>query len=282
MFLPNFLIIGTAKSGTTSVAKILPTHPDIGFSKITEPDFFSLDSRYAKGMEYYAKYFDGCEGKKAIGEKSWSYSVSGTYPNALPRIVKHLPDVKIIYMVRHPIVRLESLWMECRSAGVMRHKVPNSLSRAVRTVSMLIDSSRYWSQINAYREFYADEKIKVLFYEDMKSDPDSFYCSLFDFLNVELIDNFSSHTIRENISSQKRFDTNAASLLRSMPYFSKIRDLAPNPCRKIGSRIFKQAYKGRPVWEPDTRQWVVDQLKDEVLKLMEYTNRPSDFWGLSY
>ena len=107
---PTFLIIGAAKCGTTSLFQLLRTHPEIGMSAVKEPNFFSRDPEFQRGWEWYESLFAGHEAKVAVGEASHTYTKIGIYPHAVTRIVERLPEAKLLYIVRHPLVRMESGW----------------------------------------------------------------------------------------------------------------------------------------------------------------------------
>lgn len=161
---PNFLIIGAAKCATTSLASLLELHPEAGVSRPKESHFFSMDAQYQFGWEAYLKLFAHCEGKKAIGDASTSYSRIRYHRQVIPRIQRHLSAPKIIYMVRHPLERMESAFAEHR-------KTPNGsglmdLNDAIQRQPMIVDSSRYWEVFDAYRQAFGEAAIKVLWFED--------------------------------------------------------------------------------------------------------------------
>ncbi|RLF35719.1 MAG: sulfotransferase, partial [Thermoplasmata archaeon] len=99
--LPNFVIAGPPKSGTTSLLFYLERHPDVFV--INEPHFFSRN--YEKGIEWYESLFEKHKKEKAVGEKSPSYFFD---PKVPLRIKKHIPDVKLIFIFRDPIKRAYS------------------------------------------------------------------------------------------------------------------------------------------------------------------------------
>jgi hypothetical protein len=104
-----FLIIGAAKAATTTLSSMLTAHPQGIISSIKEPHFFAVDQVYANGWQWYQSLFNHASSAKAIGDASTSYSRLPHHPKTLSRIVEHLGrDVKIIFIVSHPIKRIES------------------------------------------------------------------------------------------------------------------------------------------------------------------------------
>lgn len=180
---PNFLIIGAAKCATTSLASLLEQHPEAGISRPKESHFFSMDAQYQAGWEAYLKFFAHCEGRKAIGDASTSYSRIRYHRQVIPRIKHHLPAPKIIYMVRHPLERMESAFAEHRKtprgAGLM------DLNDAIRRQPMIVDSSRYWEVFDAYRQAFGEEAIKVIWFEDYVARTKEVFQNTCRFLGID-------------------------------------------------------------------------------------------------
>ena len=106
--LPNFIIIGAAKSATTTLTTILPKHPDIFISKTKEPKFFGR--YYNKGWDWYASRFSEGQGSALRGEGSTMYtSQMKAFKNTPELMHQYLPKLKLIYIVRHPLDRIISL-----------------------------------------------------------------------------------------------------------------------------------------------------------------------------
>lgn len=76
----------------------------------SEPHFFSLQEAYDRGWAWYTSRFANASQETAIGEGSTSFTMHIHRPDAPRRIAAHLPDVRLIYIVRHPLMRIESAW----------------------------------------------------------------------------------------------------------------------------------------------------------------------------
>jgi hypothetical protein len=140
MSLPNFLILGTAKSGTSTLARYLCDHPQVCFSRAHEPNFFAFDRQWARGLEYYRSLFAHYDGEPRIGEKSWRDACTGHYPHAFDRVRRTLPELKLIYVVRDPIARGLSMWRELRDAG--QDRVARDVATALTSDPLTLDSLR--------------------------------------------------------------------------------------------------------------------------------------------
>lgn len=272
MTLPNFLVIGTAKSGTSTLLHLLRQHPDVGLASAWEPDFFAHDRSFAQGLGFYRRYFAACHGKTAIGEKSWRYSVQDCYPRARERIARHLPQARLIYIAREPLARVTSLWMERRSSGV-----PTSpdFNRSIREDPVYVESSLYWKQIDAYRQHFADERILVLFFEDLVADQAATLRAVQGFLGLK--ERPPNEAVLANPSKGKKHDTTIARALRGVPILDRLRDRAPRAVRAWGRRLLKQDIEP-PGWEAATREWFLREIEQDNRMFLARYGKPPGFW----
>lgn len=202
MTLPNFVIAGTARSGTTSLYYYLKQHPDIGFPKQKEPKYFSsigltfphagpgdrnVDKLMVRDFDSYQKLFDGLEGKVRIGEASSDYLYHHAHSAAELRRV--LGDVQIILCLRNPVDRAYSAYQNLLRD--QRETLPFAEALAAEDQRMAAN----WDWMWAYRQggLYADQvetfmrtfsKVKVVLFEDLEKDPQAIVRELFEFLCV--------------------------------------------------------------------------------------------------
>lgn len=275
---PNFLVIGAPKSATTSLCYQLGRHPEVFFSRPKETFFFCYDEVYEKrGWKWFESLFDGAEGYKAIGEGSTINANLGTYPNALPRIVEHLPDAKIIYIVREPVRRIESYWVELHSQGI----ITTPFNQAVREDPQLLDTSLYWKQLSAYRKHFADEKILLLFFEDFKKDADAVLKRCFSFLGVDPSVSLEGADKPHHVTQDRNRDLWLTNVLRRrLPGFFTIRNSVPKPIREGAKRLLKRPIDTNLEWDPNVLAWVVDQLRDDSAAFLAHAGKPPTFWDL--
>lgn len=164
--LPDFLIIGLGKCGTTTLAELLNAHPEAGLSAVKEPHFFSYDDIYKRGIPWYATLFNHCREARIIGEASTSYSRIHQHPDVLDRIHQYLPDARIIMMVRQPMDRIISAYIEWL-ATPNHDQTYSSINDALIGMSTFIEASRYWKIYNAYRTRFGEEKMHVVWFDDL-------------------------------------------------------------------------------------------------------------------
>lgn len=273
---PNFFIIGAMKCGTTSLYELFRQHPQIGMSREKEPAFFAADEVFAQGWNWYESLFAHAADKPARGEASTSYSKRFSYPRAVGRIARSLPDAKLIYVVRDPLERIESQWMH----GVHQGWHPPRFERALEQPG-LIDPSRYWAQISAYRDYFADERILVLFFDEFKSDPRRFLQRCWRFLEVDA--SFVPSGLREphNRTALQESDSAALKKLRRLPAFSRAVRILPEHWRAaLKRRWFTRRTYGRPPWPPELRRKVQWELGDDIRTFLYFYGKPLDYWDL--
>ncbi len=262
MTLPNFLIIGAAKCGTSSLYMYLKQHPDIFMSPIKEPHFFSFTSETKKtqgpgdtvteaitDLEEYVHLFDGVKNEKAIGEASPTYIYQ---PNAAKRIHNLIPNAKLIAILRNPADRAFSAFMHVVRD---RREPENDFSTALMHEQQRIEDGwgpiwhyknggYYFEQLSRYYDLFPPEQIKVLLYDDLISNPAEFLKKIFHFLEVN--ENFLPDTsLNFNVSGKQK-----SKLIHtlSLALFNK-----PNPIRWLSRKIIPERYR----WK--TTNWVREQ-----------------------
>lgn len=272
--IPNFLIIGAMKSGTTSLRYTLSCHPEVFMVYPEEPRFFYHDENYRKGLAWYGSFFEKAKGKKAIGEGSGFYAWKARNPETIKRIANTIPDVKIIYMVRHPIERIASHWAWEIASG----KPLGSIKNAVQEHRYFIEMSMYWEQISAYRQYFPDHQIKVLFLEDLKSTPYQFYQTCFEFLGVDADFDVSPYLNPQNQTEGQLSDRDLLIKLRRIVKLQKIKQIVPqNVINWLRLRL-KTQEKAKPTWSNTVKRELENIIYDDSMQFLKYCNKPQHFW----
>lgn len=178
MPLPNFIIIGAMKSGTSTLHSNLQLHPKIGMSRLKEPNYFSKN--HSKGIDWYKSQFNS--GKIFNGEATPAYTWNHLYPDVPSRIHEILPNAKLIYVVRDPIDRIIShlhhdLYRD-------RFKL-SEIDEVVFNDSQYIMTSKYYSQLEKYLEFFSIDNIMVVNTYDLKNNLNNSLNQICEFLGLE-------------------------------------------------------------------------------------------------
>lgn len=194
--LPNFFIVGAAKSGTTSLYNYLNQHPDVYMSPLKEPHWFSrVSPQPSMGMysvtseKDYLKLFKGWQGEHAVGEASPSYLWDSQAPI---RIKRSVPDAKIIILLREPISRAFSHYLMDVRDG--RQELPfyealredyASPEKGWWISHLYVELGLYCEQVARYMDCFGQENVLVLLFEEFVSDVGSTLTQVARFLNID-------------------------------------------------------------------------------------------------
>lgn len=200
--LPNFIIGGTEKAGTTSVFDYLCTHPQVCGSSKKETDFFSVEytGEPLRDAERYAGYFSRCNVEvPVLMEASPGYL--GEASKVAPRMQAMIPQVKLLFILRNPVDRFYSSYhfhrgklnlptdmtfedyVDCCIEYDSGRKSPADLKIDDWYLKVL-RFGRYAEFLSIYRHALSPERIKVMFFEALVEDPRSFMVELSDFLGI--------------------------------------------------------------------------------------------------
>jgi hypothetical protein len=188
MPLPNFLIVGAAKSGTTSLYRYLQDHPQVFMPAIKEPNFFATERhRTIRGLDEYSALFTEAT-EPAIGEASVRYLSDR---GAAARIRETLgPDTRILVLLRNPVDQAHSQWgHEVRSGGETRPFAAAVLGEtagasAQETAIDYVSRARYAAQVRRYLDAFGRTNLHVDIFEEFFADPGPAYSRVCEFLGV--------------------------------------------------------------------------------------------------
>ena len=185
--LPNFVIIGAMKSGTTTLGAYLNAHPDAFCAQ--EPHFF--DRNFERGIEWYREQFRNAGKVAVVAEKSPSYMY---HPDAIPRLVEVLPDARLIAILRHPVHRAYSHYWHQRRLKLEKLSFSEALdaeqSRLRETSPGLcpfayVDRGLYVDQLERVVGVTPRKQLLVLFFEDLLRSPAETYEELGRFMGID-------------------------------------------------------------------------------------------------
>ena len=198
MKLPNFFIVGAAKSGTTTLYNYLLKHPEVFMPSdelYKEPCFFS---QYGKlTLDKYAKIYENADARKYVGDASATYLADEKSANY---IYNFKPNAKIIIILRNPVKRAVSLynWMVQEGYEYARNfkialKLEKNRKQKKRKLGMMenkqnymyYSSGLYYEQVKRYYDLFGKNNVLVLLFSELKSTPQKSYDKICDFLNVK-------------------------------------------------------------------------------------------------
>ena len=159
--LPNFVIIGAMKSATSTLQDQLIQQPGIFMCDPKEPNFFSDNDQYLKGLDWYSSLFESFPTNALLGEASTHYTKLPTYPKTVDRLKQHLSDTRYIYIMRHPIDRLISHYIHEWSMGNFKCDINDAISQYPE----LISYSCYSMQLAPYLNEFDKENVMPIFFD---------------------------------------------------------------------------------------------------------------------
>ncbi len=263
------------KCGSTSLVEGLNTHPEVFVSKKSPPRFFHVEKYRKKKFNWYCKFYDGRK-EKVLGDDRGMYSWDSFCSETAKRIKRHLPGVKILYIIRHPVRRIESHW----GWAVANGQPWGTINEAVQSVDRLIEMSLYWRQISRYRTHFDDDQIKVLFLEDLKNAPHSLFRDCGRFLGVDPgVFDFEEAATPKNQTADRRTDTRLVQRLRQWSGFWTLKEMMPDSIVQFGEKVLRRDGKIEPNWDPEVRRKVEKHFIPDSKKILDYCGRPEDFWS---
>jgi hypothetical protein len=172
------IIIGAMKSGTTSLFSLLSQHPEVCACRIKEPEFFIKKIDLENDLEHYYSLWDfKPERHKIAVEASTSYTKLQTHGNASEQIARSDLNVRFIYIMRHPIKRIES---QIRMSLALGYKLYNERNQFIP-----LFNSQYYTQIVEYYKRFPRENILLLNFEIFVDDPLKSLKQVCTFLDIE-------------------------------------------------------------------------------------------------
>ena len=178
--LPNFLYIGGARSGSTWLYQVLREHPDIFVPLAKNVLFYDLN--YEKGLDWYASYFKDWSQETAAGELSHNYFLS---EEIAQRIHDTLPKIKLICCLREPLDKTMSDYLY--NENVTMEVDPNSYKDFTEFIRLpeVAWTVNYTELLKPFFKLFGAERILVLFYDELKSNPEDYVRRVYTFLGVD-------------------------------------------------------------------------------------------------
>ena len=295
MSLPNFLIVGAAKAGTTSLYSYLGQHPEIYMSPKKEPRYFAPEyyttfyrnalgnQHRPKGMllKEYESLFDGVTNEVAIGEASTEYLL---FEKSAARIKAMIPDAKIIIVLRNPIDRAFSAYCyhlrDGRETLSFKESLEHEPIRAKKKWQVgwfYKQGGLYYEQVKRYYEQFDPGQIKLILWKDLNKNTPEVCADIFDFLQVDC--NFVPDLSRANRSLAPRSKFLNRYLFKNPTLKRWIRSPLPKPLYNSMTRPLKKLfYTEKEAIKPEVRKQLEGVYRDDINKLEDLTSIDLSHW----
>lgn len=179
--LPTFIVIGAQKSGTSSLFAYMRTHPEVQVASEKEPKYFVKERAWSRGRTWYESLFDSAVPRQARGEFTPEYTTFPIYAGVPGRMAALVPEVRLIYLMRHPIRRMVSSYRHGLWAGVEVRPLRQALLEDAR----YIYPSMYALQVEQYLEHFPRSQILLVTAEDLRVRRVESLRRIFSFLDVD-------------------------------------------------------------------------------------------------
>ncbi len=298
MNMPNFLIIGAAKAGTTSLHSFLGQHPQIYLSPVKEPNFFALEGEKLNfpvgtispgylaecktDLTAYQEQFQDVTSQKAVGEASPLYLYHSHAPQ---RIKNHLPDVKLIAILRNPVERAYSNFLHHVREGFETY---TDFAEALKAEEQrkqehwwwgfyYLQGGFYYQQLQRYFQLFEPQQIKVYLYEDLKSQSVKLLQDIFQFLGVNA--DFTPNTAAQyNVGGVPKNQTWYRFLTTKNPLKEPLKLLLPEEVRKSLVLKLKNKALAKPQLSPEIHAQLTAKYREDILKLQDLIGRDLSSW----
>lgn len=196
---PDFLIIGAMKCGTSTLQAQLAAQPGIFMTTPKEPNFFSDDPIYAKGLDWYGTLYDAAAPGDLRGEASTHYTKRPTWPDTVARLQAAVPDPRLIYMIRNPVDRCVSHYIHDWSEGRIAH----DLDTAIAKLPEITAYSQYAMQITPFLDAFGPERILLTSLEAFKRDGAAELARIGAFVGMAQPAKWQDTIEAQNVSAQR-------------------------------------------------------------------------------
>ena len=286
--MPNFLIIGAMKSGTTTLYNSLNQHPQVYMSRLKEPSFFAYDGTEnfpITNLEDYQALFEGVTDQKAIGEASTAYLFS---PTATANIKNCLPQVKLITILRDPSQRAYSLYLMRYRANQLassthENNLVDSFAKFVKQGQGGVLNQRYYGSIKRYLKYFQREQIKICLYQDLKEKPNLLLENICQFLDLDtkLLDNqtvqkYNLGGIPKNQLIYKSVESLHTTFNQTLLPFMPEKLL--NPLKSIYTDMKTRNLAQAPPLPQEIRQQLINIYREDILHLQDFLQRDLSPW----
>ncbi|MEO0410258.1 MAG: sulfotransferase [Pseudomonadota bacterium] len=279
-FPPRLIIIGAQKAGTTTLAHLLATHPDIAMGAVKEVDFYTRF--WTKGWDWYRAQYEGVCAKWLI-DASPAYAggyddpATGQLFDVPGRINEHAAGAHVFYILRCPVRRAYSSYWH----GVRYNGETQPLRQAISPISHYARQSLYADQLKFFEDTLGAGQVQLLLFDDLKSDPQKLVEGVFSQIGA------AAHSLPAQEEDSKKnagfqYSGPAKALMKLFPSEAAFRDtldgirrLAPDSAISLAKRALT---KNIPPLSDEDAQWLAAMFEASTAKIEQRLGRPLNSW----
>ncbi len=305
MTLPNFMIIGSAKCGTTSLYSYLSQHPQVFMTTPKEPTFFGNEgpevlyngpydehrayhSKTVTDLKTYTGLYDNVKDEKAIGEASIFYLY---LPKAAEQIQKHVPKTTMFAVLRNPADRAFSAYLHTVRQGREKRSFEDALQQEPERIRQNWNPlwhfkamGFYAAQVKRYYDMFGRDQVRIYLFEDLQKSPLPLIKEIFKILEVD--PSFVPDTTKRFKESYVPKVPAVERFLNKTKYKATLSEAyLPGPIawrmKYVRSFLDRTADLNRsqpPRMPSAIRMALLDEYRDDILRLSDLLGRDLTHW----
>ncbi|MDQ3728622.1 MAG: sulfotransferase domain-containing protein [Actinomycetota bacterium] len=273
--LPNLIIVGAQKCGTSGLHYHLGLHPEISMSKPKELNFFIEERNWPRGEDWYRRHFD--PGAKVRGEASPNYTAFPQHIGVPERMAKLVPDAKLVYLLRDPLERIAAHWVH---NFAKRREKGDLASTLAHPNTSYLQRSQYAMQLQQFLNHFPRESIMILDQEDFRKNRAETLRRVFEFSGADPSFTHPGFERERHATARK---TRATKLAIRMERASKSRWGKVIP-PKLWFALDERLPMKKTIDRPDVGLALTDEalraLRDDAERMRELAGRPFRDWSI--
>lgn len=296
MTLPNFLIIGAAKSGTTALYHYLKQHPQVYMSPQKETNYFAFEGQRVcfngpgdegtsdsiiTSLRSYEDQFADVSNETAIGEASPWYLYS---ERTADNVYRRIPDTKLIAVLRNPVDRAYSSYLHVRRHGRESLSFEKGLLAEEDRIAQGWEPIWHYKRVGFYSEQverfvgrFGPDQTRLYLYDDFLDDPAGTMKNIYEFLGVD--PGFVADTsMRPNVTGVPKSKLLGRLVFEPNVLKSAARKFVPGHLRYEMSQRLGRRLLVKPSLDGDTRVKLSRMFKPDILKLQDLLGRDLSAW----
>ncbi len=275
--LPNLIVIGGLKCGTTSLHHYLNLHPEIAMSRPKELNFFVAELNWELGADWYRSHFPASA--RVRGETSPHYTNRPRFTGVAERMRETLgADARLVYMVRHPVERLLSHYIHSVGGGYEARDLADAVADPR---SAYVQRGLYAFQAEPYLDAFGSDRVLIVSREELGRERDATVRRVFEFAGVD--PGFTSPEFDREWETGSAKGTGGFRLMDRAVRLPGLRaldrnfDRLPERLRWLVERVVHDPGSGeapKPTLEPELRERLAGLFRDDTARLEELAGRP--------
>jgi hypothetical protein len=278
--LPDFIVIGGMKCGTTALWQYLRDHPHLYVPERRKNlEFFTPEGAAAHTLDWYAACFaDAPATAQAVGEISTEYTKHPFIPGVPARMAAVVPEARLVYLVRDPIERIVSQYLHQLNAA--QETRPFSAAVGEEPDNRYLAFSRYHEQLEQFLPHYPAERILVLTSEELRADPVATLTRLCRFIGIDSDYTPAAPVVTHTRAEKRRWNVLGRAVRHNPRAYDRYRyylSRLPAPVQRLAEAV-TGGQATPPGITPETRAFLKERLAPDAERLRAFCGRDLPDW----